>query len=194
VVKKNIRILILEKEVSFRDRLRNLCNDMGKTWVADDMESVWDLLTKRSYQLLLLDWDLIQLDFSAFWPMIDIFQPDARRIALFKSPQLTDVVAAMKAGVNDALWENQDSEILKGRIYDAISLEKPPAIVHSYILQLAESMADQAMTKKTSILKARREFSKTVLSQILRLQKMRHFKLANAMKVSPRTLRRHLLK
>lgn len=194
MVKKKNKILILEKEVSFRERLRNLCNDLGKTWAAGDMESVLDLLTQRSYQLLLLDWDLIQSDFSALWPMIDNFQPDARRIVLFKSPQLTDVVAVMKAGVNDALWEYQDYDVLKNRMKDALSLEKPPAIVHSYILQLAESMADQAMTKKTSLLKARREFSKTVLSQILRLQKMRHFKLADAIKVSPRTLRRRLLK
>lgn len=194
MVKKKNKILILEKNVSFRDRLRGICAEIGKTWAADDMESVLNLLTKRSYQLLLLDWDLIRSDFSTLWPMIDNFQPDARRLALFKSPQLPDVVAAMKAGVNDALWEYQDPEVLKGKMRDSLAQEKSPAIVHSYILQLAESMADKAMSKKTSLYKARREFSNTVLSQILRQQKMRRFKLADAMSVSSRTLRRHLLK
>lgn len=192
MVKKNTKILILEKDVSFRDRLRGICGEIGKTWAADDMESVLSLLTKRSYQLLLLDWDWIQSDFTALWPMINNFQPDARRIALFRSPQLPDVVEAMKAGVNDALWEYQDPEVLKGRMKDSLTQEKSPTIVHSYISQLAESMADKAMSKKTSLVKARREFSNTVLSQILRQQKIRRIKLADAMSVSARTLRRHL--
>ena len=194
MIKRNTKILILERDVSFRGRLRGLCSEIGKTWAADNMESVLNLLSKHTYQLLLLDWDLIEPNFSTLWPMIENFQPDARRIALFKSPQLPDVIAAMKAGVNDALWEYQDPAVLKNKVKDSLSQEKSPTIVHSYISQLAEFMADKAAAKKTSLVKARREFSNTILSQILRQQKIRRFKLAYAMSVSPRTLRRHLLK
>jgi DNA-binding NtrC family response regulator len=162
--------------------------------MADNMESALDLMARRSFQLLLLDWDLIRPDFSTLWPMINNFQPDASRIALFQTPQLYDVIAVMKAGMNDVFWENQNSALLKEKIKESIFREKPSTIAHSYISQLAESLADRAMTQKTSLFKAKREFSKTFLSQILKQQKIKRPELANLMNVSPRTLGRHLLK
>jgi len=192
--KKSTHILILKKEDSFRDRLKGFCADVGKTRVASDMESAFDLITRHSFQLLLLDWDLIQPEFSVFWQMLDNFQPDARKIALFKAPQLYDVIAVMKAGMNNVFWENQDSEVLKGKLKDALSQEKPDAVAHSYISQLAECLADRAVARKTSLFKARKEFSKTFLNQILKQQKLKHYQLAGLMSVTPRTLHRQLLK
>lgn len=192
IVKKNIKILILENEVSFRGRLKGLCSDMGKTWAVNDMESALELIRRHSFQLLLLDWHLIQADFSAFWSTIDNFQPNSCRIALFTSPQLNDVIAAMKSEMSDVLWAYQNSAVLKVKIKDALSQEKPSTIVHSYVSQWVDSLTDRAVTRKTSLSKARKEFSKTFLSQILSQNKMRHSQLADAMHITARTLHRHL--
>jgi len=194
MTKIRINILILESEVSFRDRLKGICSEIGKTWVADDMASALDLLTRRSFDFLLLDWDLIQSDFSVLLPMIDNFQPDALRIALFKTPQLYAVIAVMKAGMNDVFWKSQNLRVLKGKMKEALSRGKPSTIAHSYISQLAEYLSDRAMVQKTSLFKARKEFSKTFLSQILKQQKIKRVQLAGLMNVTSRTLRRHLLK
>ncbi len=193
MAKQNAEILILEKEGPFRDRLRSLCAEMGKVSVAEDMESVLNLFTRRSFGLLLLDWDLIQLDFLSVLQMIDNFQPDARRIALFQTVELGQVIEVMKAGMSDVIWEHQDQSVLRGKIKDALSQEKPPAIAHAYILQLAESIAERATTQKIPLYQARREFFKTFLSQILKQQKIKRVKLAGLMRVTPRTLRRRLL-
>jgi DNA-binding response OmpR family regulator len=194
MAKKNTHILILAKKGSFRDRLKGFCSEMGKTRVVDDMESALNLIAGGSFQLFLLDWDLIQPDFSVLWQMLDNFQPDSRKVALFKAPQLYDVIAVMKAGMNDVFWENQDSEVLKGKLKDVLSQAKPDTVAHSYISQLAECLADRAVAQKTSLFKARKEFSKTFLSQILKQHKLKHYQLAGLMSVTPRTLHRQLLK
>jgi DNA-binding NtrC family response regulator len=194
MTKKSTKILILENEVFFRDRLQGLCSEMGRTFVADDMESALELLTQHSFQLLLLDWHLVQLDFSDFWSIIDNLQPDAFRIALFRSPLLQDVIAAMKSGMNDVFWAYQDTAVLKSKLKDSLSREKPSTVTHSYISQLADFLTDRAVSKKTSLSEARKEFSKIFLSQILSQQKIRRFQLADLMSVTSRTLRRHLSK
>jgi DNA-binding NtrC family response regulator len=165
---------------------------MGKTWAVNDMESALELLRRHSFQLLLLDWHLIRSDFSAFWSTIDNFQPNSCRIALFTSPQLNDVIAAMKSGMIDVLWAYQNSAVLKLKIKESLSQEKSATIVHSYISQWVDSLTDRAVIRKTPLSKARREFSKTLLSQILSQKKMRHSQLADAMHVTSRTLHRHL--
>jgi DNA-binding NtrC family response regulator len=144
-------ILILEKDGSFRDRLRDLCGEMGKTWVTDNWESALNLFSRRSFGLLLLDWDVIQSDFFAILQMMDHFQPQARRIVLFNTFELNDVIGVMKAGMNDALWEYQGQAVLREKIKDALTQEKPPATAHSYVLKLAETIADRAMTQKMPI-------------------------------------------
>jgi DNA-binding NtrC family response regulator len=194
MAKKYAHILILAKNSSFRDRLKAFCAVMGKTRMADNVESVFDLIIGGSFQLLILDWDLIQPEFSVLWRMIDNFQPHARKIALFKSPRLRDVIAVMKAGMNDVFWENQDPEVLKDKLKNALSREKPATVIHSHISQLAECLADQGLSEKKSLFKARKEFSKTFLSQILKKQKLKHYQLASLMSVTPRTLHRQLLK
>ena len=156
------------------------------------MESALELIRRHSFQLLLLDWHLIQADFSDFWSTIDNFQSNSCRIALFTSPQLNDVIAAMKSEMSDVLWAYQNSAVLKVKIKDALFQEKPSTIVHSYVSQWVDSLTDRAVTRKTSLSKARKEFSKTFLSQILSQNKMRHSQLADAMHITARTLHRHL--
>jgi DNA-binding NtrC family response regulator len=192
--KKIYEILILERDSFFRDRLRDICAEMGKTWVTDNWESTLNLLSRRSFGLLLLDWDVIQPDFSSILQMMDHFQPQARGIVLFNTFELNDVIRVMKAGMNDALWEYQGHAVLREKIKDALAEEKSSISAHSYVLQLAETIADRAAAQKMSLYKARKEFSKTFLSQILKHQKMKRYQLAGLMNVSLRTLRRHLLK
>ena len=190
--KKVHESLIMEKDDSFRDRLRDLCAEMGKTWVTDNWESALNLLNRRSFGLLLLDWDVIEPDFSSNLELMDHFQPQARRIVLFNTFELNDVLRVMKAGMNDALWEYQGQALLREKIKEALTQEKPSATAHSHVLQLAETIADKALAQKMPFYKARKEFLKTFLSQMVKQQKLKRGRLAGVMNVAPRTLRRHL--
>jgi DNA-binding NtrC family response regulator len=98
----------------------------------------------------------------------------------------------MKSGSNDVLWTNQDPRLLKEKIAETLAQDRPRTIPHSFVSKLAETLTDKAMTQKTSLFTARKEFSKTFLTQVLSQQKLRRTQLASLMSVSPRTLHRHL--
>ncbi len=189
---KNIPILILEDDPAFRDRLNGVCAGIGKTWVVGEIDKALGLLVRQSFRILLLDWNLIQTDPSSFILAINSFQQNASRIALFKFPQLNPVISAMKTGMSDVLWTGQTPEALKAKIEESLSQTKPAPFVHSSVSRLAESLAEKAVEKKMSFSKARKEFSKTFLFQVLGQKKMRRSQLASLMNVSTRTLHRHL--
>ncbi len=193
-MKKKTHILILEKPTPFRDRLKAVCAEVGKAWVADDLKMAQGLISRRSFRLLLLDWDLIRTDLADLSRVLDIFQPHARRIALFTAPQLHEVVAAMKSGMDDVLWLAQNSSVLRDKLTASLAAPKPVAAQHFHIPQLTRSLAERAASKKISLIAARKEFSKTFLNQVLLQKRMRKFQLANLMNVATRTLRRHLMK
>jgi len=46
---KKMQILILEKDVAYRDRLQSLSAGSGKTWMAEDLDEALDLLTRRPF-------------------------------------------------------------------------------------------------------------------------------------------------
>lgn len=188
----NQNILILEDDGFFRDVLKGVCADFGQTAAVGDVESALSLITQQNYQLLLLDWHLVQPHKNSFYSAVDHFQPGVIQLALFTAPDLNNVITAMKTGVSDILWAAQEKEDLKARISESLAHSKPSAIPHSFVSRLAESLTDKAMVQKTSLFQARREFSRTFLHQILIQQKMRRSELANLMNVSPRTLHRHL--
>jgi DNA-binding response OmpR family regulator len=197
--KRNTKIFILENGYLFRNRLQSLCADRGKVWVADDIKSALEMLTQQSFQLLLLDWEWIQVNISTIGPVLKNFQPNACRVGLFSAPELNPVIAAMKWGMSDVFWAEQESAVLKSRLRELLSRKQPDtftdsAIVHSYVSQLAEALAEKALAQKMSLFQAKREFSKSFLSHILVLLKMRHIQMANVMSVTARTLRRHLSK
>lgn len=185
-------ILIMEDDVPFRDHLKGICAGIGKPWVVGKTEDALALLLQQPFQLLLLNWNLIQLDPSAFEMAINNFQSGANRMALFKFPKLVPVIAAMKSGMSDVLWPGQDTEALKEKIMDSLNQTKPALITHSFVSQLAESVTDKAIEEKISFFKARKEFSKTFLYQIIGRRKMRRSQLAGLMGVSTRTLHRYL--
>jgi DNA-binding NtrC family response regulator len=190
--KNEDRILILEDDAYFRNILENICKPMGETLAVGDIESALGLLTKQSFQLLLLDWHLNQTEISSLYSIIENFHPGAKRIALFTVPDLPNLIAAMKAGAVDILWAAQDKETLKEKISECLSKSTPQVFAHSFVSRLAETLTEKAMVQKTSLFQARREFSKTFLQQILSQQKLRRTQLASLMSVSPRTLHRHL--
>jgi hypothetical protein len=189
---RTVPILIMENDAPFCDHLKEICAGIGKPWVAGKAEDALGFLIQQPFQLLLLNWNLIQSDPSAFDTAINNFQFGANRMALFKFPQLIPVIAAMKSGMSDVLWPGQDSEVLEEKIRDSLYQTKPAPITHSFVSQLADSVTDKAIEKKISFFKARKEFSKTFLYQIIGRRKMRRSQLAGLMGVSTRTLHRHL--
>ncbi len=192
MAQKELKILILEDDGFFRDVLKGVCLNYGQASAVGDVESALNLITKENYQLLLLDWHLIQPHTVSFYSAIENFQPGVNRLALFTAPDLSNVIAAMKTGFNDILWAAQEKNDLGEKIMKSLESSKPASIAHSFVSRLAESLTDKAMVQNTSLFQARREFSRTFLHQILNQQKMRRTELASLMSVSPRTLHRHL--
>jgi len=192
MLSKNIPILILEDDPAFRDRLNSVCSTIGKTWVVGEVDKALALLVRQPFRILLLDWNLLQADSSSFILAINSFQQNANRIALFKFPQLNPVISAMKTGMSDVLWTGQTAGILKAKIEETLLQVNPTPFIHSSVSRLAESLAERAVEKKISFSRARKEFSKTFLFQVLGQKKMRRSQLANLMNVSTRTLHRHL--
>jgi DNA-binding NtrC family response regulator len=190
--KRNTKIFIFERNVGFRTRLFNVCRGLGRTWAASNQEEALKLLNRHSFDLLLLEWAPLRSDAAAFWAAVENFQPRSRRIALFPSAQLKDVIEAMRSGMNDVHWDHPDPAVLKGKVVDLLIGERGQTASHSYVTQLAESLADRAMTEKMSLFKARREFAKIFLGQLLQNHKMKRLQLAKLMNITPRTLQRHL--
>ena len=191
MAKQNLRILILEKEPVFRDHLRSICGEFGKTTVTHDLSTALDALTQDPFQLLLIDGHLSAEDTTTLNRALEDFQPEAKRLALFTTPDLASVINAMKGGAYDILWSAMDKATLKSKVREAIALERKPR--NNFTLtQLAETLTDKAMAQKTSLFSARKEFSRIFLKQILWQQKLRRTQLADLMQVSPRTLHRHL--
>lgn len=189
---QNASILILEDDPQFRARLNEICAGFGKTMAVDDADEALGLLIRQSFRFLLLNWNLVQTDPSSFALAINSFQPKASRAALFNVPHLNPVIGAMKSGMGDVLWAGEDTAVLKEKIKDCLAQVKPAPVAYSSVSQLAESISDKAIKQKISFFKARKEFSKTFLFQILSLRKMRRAQLASFMNVSSRTLHRHL--
>jgi DNA-binding NtrC family response regulator len=192
MAKKTTKIFILEDDAYFRGMLEELCSELGETLVAPDVASGLGLLSRHSFDLLLLDWHLNPQDQASLQTTIENFQSASQRIALFTVPDLPNVIAAMKTGVSDILWVGQERSILLEKIRGCLSLSKPIVFAHSFVSRLTDSLTEKAMVQKTSLFQARREFSRTFLQQILSQQKLRRTQLADLMSVSPRTLHRHL--
>jgi DNA-binding NtrC family response regulator len=192
LAKKNPRILILEDDACFREMLESLCREVGETVVVADKETALGLLSEQTFQLILLDWHLCRTDSRAILSMILHFQPNARWIALFTVPDLNNVKAAMKAGASDVLWPIPEGRVIQDKLMDILAQKKPAAFSHSTLNRLADSLTEKALAQKSSLSKARREFSKSFLEQVLSQKKLRRSELASLMHVSSRTLNRHL--
>jgi DNA-binding NtrC family response regulator len=185
-------ILILDDDAYFRNQLVSSCPEVAQIESVGDVESALGLMAHHSFDLILMDWHLIQTDLSSFYSTLENFQANAVFMALFTVPDLANVITAMKSGARDIIWAAQDSATMRAKIVEALSIPRTKAIAHSFVSKLAESLTEKAITQKTTLFKARREFSKTFLHQILTQQNLRRTQLASLMSVSPRTLHRHL--
>ncbi len=192
MLKNGVKILILEDDAYFRDILQDVCETFGEVFAIGDIQSALDLLEKQSFELLLLDWHLNRVYFSPLLSLVENFQTNAKKIALFTVPDLPNVISAIKAGNCDILWAAQEKRLLKAKIEECLSQPLNFHYPHSFISHLAATLTEKAMVQKTSLFQARREFSKTFLRQILSQQKLKRTQLASLMSVSPRTLHRHL--
>src|SRR5258708_28948628 len=119
------RILILAVDAHFRETLENVCSEIGETVMVSNVESALNYLTKKPFQLLLLDWHLNLRDIPTLYSNIESFQSQACRIALFTLPDLPSVVAAMKSGASDILWAGQEKRILREKIKKCLTEAKP---------------------------------------------------------------------
>jgi len=189
---KRKQVLILEDDGYFRNQLEKICQELADTVAVGDIETALSHLTRQNVNLLLFDWHLIQNNLSSLYSAFENFQPNASKISLFTVPDLGNVISAMKAGSTDVLWTSLDPAVLREKIHESLSREKPKTIAHSFVSRLAETLTEKAITQKTTLFSARREFSRTFLTQILSQQKLRRNQLASLMSVSPRTLHRHL--
>ena len=192
MVKNNEKILILEDDTHFRAILQDVCEPFGWVIAVGDIESALNLLEKQSFQLLLLDWHLNQARLSPLLSFVENFQAGAKKVALFTVPDLPNVISAIKAGNCDILWAAQEKKVLRAKIKEFLSQPLNDDYTHSFSSHLAETLTEKAMIQKTSFFQARREFSRTFLQQILSRQKLKRTQLASFMRVSPRTLHRHL--
>ncbi|HVZ81030.1 MAG TPA: hypothetical protein VHE12_09595 [bacterium] len=190
--RRNFPILIMAEHGAFRERLRSVACELGKVWEAGDVLSALETLTVQPFRLLLLDWRLMKNELPAFEKLIDTLQPDAVRLALFQVPQLPQVLAAMKWGMMDVLWAAQEVPDLRRTILEAMAREKKDGTAHQTVTYLAETLADHAVGHRTTLFRARRDFSRAFLSQILNRQGVERNRLADVMKVSSRTLQRYL--
>ena len=186
------QILILEKEGYFQNLLEGICVDFGQTTTVATADEALSHLTKTSYRLLLLDWNLVQSHLSPISSALETFQETARVLALFVSPDLPGVISAMKSGVSDVLWAAQKRDDLQDKIRENLATDRPAAINHSFVSRLAESLTEKSVVQKTTLLDARKEFSRTFLSQILAQKDLKRAELASLLRVSPRTVQRHL--
>jgi len=185
-------ILILEDDAYFRNQLESSCRETAQIESAGDVELAVGLMAHHSFDLILADWHLIQNDLSSFYSTLENFQANAVLMALFTVPDLANVITAMKSGARDIIWAAQDPGAMRDKIDEALTIPRTKSIAHSFVSKLAETITEKAMTQKTTLFKARREFSKTFLHQILSQQNLRRTQLASLMSVSPRTLHRHL--
>ena len=188
-MEKKKKILILEDDACFRNILQEICNEIGVSHAAGDIDSALSLLTEHSYQLLLLDWHLN--DDSSLDETIEKFQTDIPHVALFTVPDLANVVAAMKAGACDILRAGQDRKVLAQKIGEALANFKPQTN-HSSVSRFAETATEKALIQKNSFFKARRQFLKAFLEEVANGPNLRQTQLAELLGVSPRTLYRHL--
>jgi DNA-binding NtrC family response regulator len=188
----NHRIFILEDDACFRGVLEAACFEIGDVVAVADKESALEILSKQTFNLILLDWYLCQEDSESFISAVHYFQPDVRWIALFTVTDLNNIKAAMKAGANDVLWPVSEKKVILVKLKENLKQKKLVAFAHSTLNGLAQSLVEKALSQKATLYEARREFSKHFLEQILSQQKLRRSELAHLLHVSPRTLDRHL--
>ncbi|HUO56969.1 MAG TPA: hypothetical protein VMV05_02220 [bacterium] len=185
-------ILILERDTYFRNLLEGICVDFGKTITVSNLDMALSHLTETPFRLILLDWNQIHPHFLSIYPALQTFQTEARVLALFMAPDLTSVITAMKSGISDVLWAAQKRETLLEKIRETLSGDQPTTFNHSFVSRLAQSLTEKSVVQKTTLFAARKEFSKTFLTQILAHNGLKRTELANLLRISPRTLQRHL--
>lgn len=132
------------------------------------------------------------MDALSLYTTIENYQNGACRMALFTHPDLANVITAMKSGASDILCASQERSEIQSKIKEGLSKFKQEVYKHSFVSQLAEALTEKALVQKSSLVTARREFSKTFLQRILNQQNMRRSQLASLMNISSRTLHRHL--
>lgn len=153
-----------------------------------------ELLTSEIFDLLLLDWHL-QIHDKA-WDLVkdemEKFQPNVKRLALFKTLDLPSVVKAMKSGVQDIIWAGDDSLNIGLKIGNFLKPLNSREIHHFFLGFMMNSLAEKAITKKNTLFQARKEFSRVFLRQLLRMKKYKKGHFASLVSVSPKTLSRYL--
>lgn len=186
------KIFILEDDGYFRGLLEGAASEVGETTAVAGLEQAMGLLSQQEYRVLLLDWHLVRQAKASLFSTLDHYQSRAVQAALFTVPDLSAVVEAMKAGASEVLWPALERGALREKIAALAAYRAPAPIAHSFVSSLTETMTDKAVAQRTTLFQARKEFSKAFLRQVLSHQKLRRTQLADLMKVSPRTLHRHL--
>ena len=116
----DMKILVVDDHESMRKIEKQILNDLGYKNVdmADDGTSAWELLEKGSYDFVISDWNMPQME------GIDLLKKIRADARIGKTPVLLvtaeskkeKIVEAAQAGVNDYVVKPFNAEILSAKI------------------------------------------------------------------------------
>ena len=116
----DMKILVVDDHESMRKIEKQILNDLGYKNVdmADDGTTAWELLQKGSYDFVISDWNMPQMEGI---DLLKAIRADAR---IGKTPVLLvtaeskkeKIVEAAQAGVNDYVVKPFNAEILSAKI------------------------------------------------------------------------------
>ncbi|MEQ8408482.1 MAG: response regulator [Gammaproteobacteria bacterium] len=116
----DMKILVVDDHESMRKIEKQILNDLGYKNVdmADDGTTAWDLLQKSTYDFVISDWNMPQME------GIDLLKKIRADARIGKTPVLLvtaeskkeKIVEAAQAGVNDYVVKPFNAEILSAKI------------------------------------------------------------------------------
>ncbi len=192
MVDQKKRILILQMNPVFLKKLVKSCSSLGDVFTAQSPEEALEAVSLNTFDLLLLQWELISADKPLNFETIRQFQPKSAKIALLHISDLSSVISAMKTGFTDIIWFGIERILLKQKLEDSLTFSPMTGVNHTHMTPLVKALTQRNLDQKATLFQARKEFSKLFLQMMMKHSRLRRPELAALLEVSPRTLQRHL--
>lgn len=166
------RLLIIDDEKSVCNSLKRILEDKEREiCTAIDTRTVWQLLEKKSFDLIILDYKLKETDGISLLGEIKEKHPDIMMIMLTAYGNVDLAVTAMKTGAYDFIQKNQEPDFIRftvTRALDNLRLKKEVEELRSeYQLQqqLPEIISRSTQMRRT--LDLAEEYAKTDVTVLL---------------------------
>jgi len=186
------QILILQQDPNFADSLETACVPLGDTVSFQNTAEAMEAISLRNFDLVLLQWELFSDEGSLDFRTLCQLQPLSLKMALFKTPELTSAVLAMKMGFTDIIWFQMDPASLVQKIQDSLTRNQVKKPIHTHLSPLMESLVRRSLDQKATLFQARRQFYRMFLNKVLDNTDLNRQELATLLEVSPRTLHRYI--